>query len=53
MSSKDHMEREKKVPYLKLAKGGETRKKKGLFSWDCNMKDNNGELAVRGRRWWS
>ena len=53
MGSKDHIEGEKKIPYLKLSKQRETRKKKELFSWDPQENDSNGELEMRGRRWWS
>ena len=37
-------------PYLLLIKQEARKKVKGLFSWDLQENDRNGELEMRGRR---
>ena len=48
VGSKDSIEKEKKIPYLKLPKQGE-KKMKGPSSWDLQEKGDNGKLGRGGR----
>ena len=50
VGSKDSIEKEKKIPYLKLAKQEVRTKMKELPSWDPQENGSNGKLGRRGRR---
>ena len=50
VGSKDSIEKEKKIPYLKLAKQEVRTKMKELSSWDSQENGSNGKLGRRGRR---
>ena len=50
VGSKDSIEKEKKIPYLKLAKQEVRTKMKELSSWDPQENGSNGKLGRRGRR---
>ena len=50
VGSKDSIEKEKKIPYLKLAKQEGEKKTKGPSNWDLQEKGGNGRLGRRGRR---
>ena len=50
-NSKDYIEEEKEIHYLKLAKQGEEKKTEWIHSWDLQENGSNGFLKLRGRRW--
>ena len=50
-NSKDHIEEEKEIHYLKLAKQEEEKKTEWKHSWDLQENGSNGFLEWRGRRW--
>jgi len=50
VGSKDSIEKEKKIPYLKLAKQEVRTKMKELSSWDPQEYGSNGKLGRRGKR---
>ena len=50
VGSKDSVEKEKKIPYLKLAKQEVRTKMKELSSWDPQENGSNGKLGRRGRK---
>ena len=51
-NSKDHIEEEKEIHYLKLAKQEEEKKMEWKHSWDLQENGSNGFLELRGRRWY-
>ena len=53
MSLKGHIEGEKKIPYLKLAKRGEKEKMEISPNWNFQENATNGELGKRGKGKWS
>ena len=53
MIPKDHIEKEKKITYLKLAKQGEEKKMECKHSWDNHKNSSNGILELRGKRGYS
>ena len=51
-NSKDYIEEEKEIHYLKLAKQEEEKKMEWKHSWDLQENGSNGFLELRGRRWY-
>ena len=50
-NSKDYIEEEKEIHYLKLAKQEEEKKMKWKHSWDLQENGSTRFLELRGRRW--
>ena len=50
-NSKDYLEKEKEIHYLKLAKQEEEKKTEWKHSWDLQENGSNRFLELRGRRW--
>ena len=50
--SKDYIEEEEEIYYLKLAKQEEEKKTEWKHSWDLQENGSNGLLELRGRRWY-
>ena len=50
-NSKDYIEEEEEIHYLKLAKQEEEKKTEWIHSWDLQENGSTRFLELRGRRW--